>query len=274
MKELRGKLTLITGGSSGIGLSLACRLARLGMRVAILSRRSEALNAASEIIEKVAGERVVTISADTANWEDIRQKLGTFQQDYGTPDLLINSAGVVRPGLFQELEVDLFHWMININLLGPMHVCKALIDGMLARGSGHIVNISSVAGFLGTYGYSAYGASKFGLRGFSDVLRSELRSRGIQVSVVFPPDTDTPQLAEEAPYKPAVTRILSASASIKSPDEVARVIVQGILRNKYLIIPGFEGKLMYFLNNLPFQTGYRLMDIIVAYAIKKSRGMD
>ena len=128
---------------------------------------------------------------------------------------------------------------------------------------------SSVAGFIGTYGYTAYGASKFGLRGFSDALRSELRSRGIVVSTVFPPDTDTPQLAAEMPYKPEVTRILAETASLQPADKVASAIRKGIQKNRILIIPGFEGKAIYLANNLPFNLGYHFMDMMVSSAEKK-----
>ena len=268
MKELTGKLALITGGSSGIGLTLAKELAQQGMRIAILARRLEVLDTAKVELENLSQSEVFTISADVSNWELVSKALVTFQDEVGVPDLLINSAGVARPGQFEELDVEIFHWTLDINLLGPIHVCKAVVPGMLERGSGHIVNVSSVAGFIGTYGYTAYGASKFGLRGFSDTLRAELRSRGINVTTVFPPDTDTPQLTAEMPYKPAVTKVLAETASLQPPEKVATAIRKGIQKNRILIIPGFEGKAIYFANNLPFNLGYHLMDMMVASAEK------
>lgn len=270
MKELAGKLALITGGSSGIGLALAKELSLQGMEIAILARREKTLAAAQAEIESLRHSQVHTISADVADWEELSAKLAAFQIDVGVPDLLINSAGVARPGHFEELDVETFHWIMDINLMGPIHVCKAIVPGMLERGSGHIVNISSVAGFIGTYGYTAYGASKFGLRGFSDTLRAELRSRGISVSTVFPPDTDTPQLAGEMPYKPAVTKIISETASLQPAEKVAAAILKGIQKNRILIIPGFESKAIYLANNLPFNLGYRLMDMMVTSAEKQA----
>jgi len=213
---------------------------------------------------------VLTLAADVSDWQQIKPVLESFQERVGVPDLLVNCAGVVRPGMFEELTVELFDWMISINLMGPIHTCKVVVPGMIKRGSGYIVNVSSVAGFIGTYGYTAYGASKFGLRGFSDALRSELRSRGIQVSVVFPPDTDTPQLAGEDPYKPAVTRQLSANASVQSAEMVAEVIREGIQKGRHLILPGFDTKALYLINNLPFRLGYHVLDWLVAQAEKKA----
>ena len=270
MQALQNKLALITGGSSGIGLALAKELAQQGMRIAILSRRVDALAAAQAEIQTFSQHKVLTLAADVSDWQQIKSVLEAFQEESGVPDLLVNCAGVVRPGLFEELAVDLFDWMISINLMGSIYTCKVVVPGMLARGSGHIVNVSSVAGFIGTYGYTAYGASKFGLRGFSDALRSELRSRGIKVSIVFPPDTDTPQLAGEMAYKPAVTQQLSANASVQPVEKVADEIRKGIQKERHLIIPGFESKAIYFVNNLPFRLGYRLIDWMVAQAEKKT----
>ncbi|MBN2046381.1 MAG: SDR family oxidoreductase [Anaerolineaceae bacterium] len=270
MKTYRGKLALITGGSSGIGLALAKQLAAEGADVAIIARRADQLEKAqAEILAAGNGGKVYTLQGDVSKWDAIQAVYQAFEAEAGVPDLLINSAGVARPGEFQTMEIDLFHWMIDINLMGPIHLCKLAAPGMVKRGSGQMVNISSVAGFIGTYGYSAYGASKFGLRGFSDVIRAELKPRGVKVSVVFPPDTDTPQLAGEAPYKPEVTQILSETAGVKSADEVARTILNKVRKGRYLIIPGLESIAIYWLNNLPFGMGYWLMDWLIADAIRK-----
>ena len=109
------------------------------------------------------------------------------------------------------------------NYFGTLHVIKAVTPGMIDRGSGHIVNICSLGGFLGVFGYSAYCASKYAVRGLSDVLRAELRPYGIHFSVVYPPDTDTPQLAYENPFKPPETRALGSGKAL-SAAEVARTI--------------------------------------------------
>ena len=99
----------------------------------------------------------------------------------GPPDLLVNSAGVAHPGYFQELDLNIFHWMMEVNYFGTVYMTKEVIPSMLKRGSGYIVNISSMAGFVGTFGYTAYGGSKFAVRGFSDVLRAEMKIHGIGV---------------------------------------------------------------------------------------------
>jgi len=120
---------------------------------------------------------------------------------------------------------------------------------MMERRSGHIVNFSSVAGFLGVFGYTAYGAAKFAVRGFSDVLRQEMKPYGIHVSVIFPPDTDTPQLRYENQFKPLETRRIAGTARALTADQVAQALVRGIERRQAYILPGFDAKLYFLLSN-------------------------
>jgi 3-dehydrosphinganine reductase len=128
-----------------------------------------------------------------------------------------------------------------------------------------------MAGYLGVYGYPAYGASKYAVRGFSDALRAELKPKGISVSVVFPPDTDTPQLAYEDQFKPAITRALSSSAKVMSANEVAQITLRQSARKRYIITPGFESALFFTLSNLLGRLIYWVMDLQIAQAMKKTK---
>lgn len=272
MKNFENKLALITGGSSGIGLALAKMLSSRGANVYLLARRPDVLHSALIKVKSAArsiDQHFGTLAVDVADLEQVNEEIAAFVEQTGVPDLLINSAGVTQPGQFEEQDPTLFRWIMDINILGMMYITRALLPGMLERRSGVIVNISSLVGFLGAYGYVAYGASKFAVRGFSDALRAEMKPRGIQVSVVFPPDTQTPQLEGEAPYKPAVTQALSDNAGVLSAESVAETILKGISRRKYIIIPGFESKLFYFINSLPGNLAYPIMDIMIAQALRK-----
>jgi 3-dehydrosphinganine reductase len=140
---------------------------------------------------------------------------------------------------------------------------------MIKRRSGHIVNISSVAGFMGVFGYAAYGAAKYAVRGYSEVLRAELKPYNIGVSVVFPPDTDTPQLAYENQFKPMETRELAGNAAVLSPETVAETILKGIIRKRFAILPGSESKLYYRLTGWLGSGLYPIMDMMIAQAQKK-----
>ncbi len=265
---------LITGGSSGIGLALAKALSSRGCHVGLLARDKEKLTAALKQVRQSAKkdqQRFSTIACDVTDYDAVQKHLRIWIDQYGTPDILVNSAGVTYPGYFQDLDVDIFHWLMNVNYFGTLHVTKALVPEMLSRGSGKIVNIASQAGFIGVYGYSGYGASKYAVRGFSDVLRAEMKPHGIQVSIVFPPDTQTPQLDFEKDLKPFETKEIAGNSSVLSAERVAEDILKGLRKNRYMIIPGLEGKVFYRLTNLLGNLTYPLMDWMVRQAQKKKQ---
>jgi 3-dehydrosphinganine reductase len=249
MDYYRNKLVLITGGSSGIGLSLARQLAQAQANVWVLARRPEQLEKAFKEIE--AGrvhpsQKFGCISADVTNEQQINQELSQFIESTGVPDILIHCAGYARPGLFNDLDTDVFRHEMDVNYFGMVYTSKKLVPGMVARRSGHIINISSMGGVIGTIGYTAYCAAKFAVRGFTDTLRYELKNTGVKVSIVYPPNTRTPGFEEENRTKPAITRALEDNAGEWQPDDVAKVILKDAARGKYAIVPGGSSKAMYF----------------------------
>jgi 3-dehydrosphinganine reductase len=206
------------------------------------------------------------ISADVSDPAQAFTAVEQVVKEAGVPHLLVNSAGITRPGYFHELRLEVFRDMMETNYFGTLHMIKAVLPGMLERGSGHIVNISSVAGFLGVFGYSAYGASKFAVSGFSDILRAELRPRGICVSVVYPIDVDTPQLAEELPLRPAETQAICEGLPVLAPEYVAAAILHGVSRRRYAIVPSPMGKTLYWLFRTVNHVAIPVMDWIARRA--------
>ncbi len=264
------KLAFVTGGSSGIGLETAKLLADQGAHVWLMARHVDELEKALEELESKRREpeqRFEYISGDVSDPAQANHAIEQVAEAIGTPDLVINSAGIARPGYFQELDLEIFHQMMDVNYFGTVHISKAVVPKMIERGSGHIVNISSIAGFLGVFGYTAYGASKYAVRGFTDALRAEMKPLGIAVSIVFPPDTNTPQLAYENQFKPAETKALGDNGNTLPAGQVARAIIQGILRKRYIILPGLEGSLLYWLSGLFGSAVYPIMD----WMIERSR---
>ena len=264
MKAYQGKLALVTGGSSGIGLALARQLASLGAHVTILARDPGRLEQASREImaaRQSSQQRIETLAADVSNVESL-QALSTLP----APDFLFNAAGVAHPGHFADLDLDIFRWMMEVNYFGSLHVTRAFLPDMTRRASGHIINFSSITGFHGVYGYSAYGPAKFAIRGLSDILRAELKPHHIRLSVVFPPDTQTPQLEYEEPLKPEILRMLDKMNKIMKPEEVASIILRDVARGVYLITPGFDSTFFFHLNNLLGPLAYNLMDLMLFYA--------
>jgi 3-dehydrosphinganine reductase len=158
---------------------------------------------------------------------------------------------------------------MDINYFGIVNMTKSVLTEMMKRRSGHIVNISSVSGFLGIYGYTAYSGSKFAVRGFSDALRNELKPHNIHVSIVFPPDTDTEQLAYESQFKPEITSIVAGNAGMLKPENVATSVIEGIERKQYIITPGFESTIFFWLQNFAGKLTYPILDWMVLNAWKK-----
>lgn len=270
---------MITGGSSGIGLATARRFAARGANIWLLARRATQLEAARAEVEACridSTQTVGVISADIAKPDQVAAGMDLVSSVSGVPHLVMNSAGVTQPGYFQELDLEIFRQMMEVNYFGTLHVIKVVLPGMLRRGSGHIVNVSSLAGHIGVYGYTAYGASKFALSGFTDALRAELKPLGIHVSLVVPPDTDTPQLAYDNQFKPPETKVLwFGNNPLVSANTVADSIVAGVLRKRYLIVPGIESKLLLRLSQLVGSGTYWVMDWLVARArreVQRKRG--
>jgi 3-dehydrosphinganine reductase len=269
IKDFKEKVVLVTGGSSGIGLATARLLARQGAHVWLIARGEERLSEALRTVEndrQDANQRCGTIAADVSNEKEVNSAISKVIKNVGLPDLVINSAGVARPGYVQDIGMDIFHWMMDTNYFGTVHVIKALLPGMIKRSSGYIVNISSMAGFLGVFGYTAYGASKYAVRGFSDVLRAEMKPHGIGVSIVYPPDTNTAQLAYESQFKPMESKALTGSAGMMTAEAVADAIIKGIMHGHYVILPGMESKLFYRLSGLAGNAVYPVMDLLIAQA--------
>ena len=274
MKSFENQLVLITGGSSGIGLALAKNLASRGSNVWIMARRPQILQTALQEIEKYRinqNQIFGALTADVSDEDQVNRTLDYFLKENGIPDLVINSAGITYPGHFEEIPADAFRQVININYLGMVYVLKKIVPEMIARKSGYIVNISSLAGFGGVYGYSAYGPSKFAVSGLSETLLFELKYYGIKVSVVFPADTETPQLEEDRRMRPDVTEALSSdNASAMSPEKTAELIIKGIHRGQYAITPGFDSTWMYHARHTLSKFGFKVIEWMTDRAVKKA----
>lgn len=231
-----GAHAVITGGSSGIGLATAHRLAAHGATVSLLARDRGRLDAAAEDVRR-GGGTVHTRSADVSDPAALTAALAELTAAAGPCDILLTCAGIARPGRFTELPDEIFRQMIEVNYFGTLYALRTVVPDMVRRRCGSVVAVSSAAGLIGVYGYSAYGPSKFAVRGLMESLRAELRAHRVHVGVVFPPDVDTPSLAEENRWKPAETRAIAGTIAPLHPDTVARAILAGIRRRRFTICP-------------------------------------
>lgn len=243
-----GKLVIVTGGSKGIGKATAKRIGELGGNVCIVARGKKALAEAAEEIKSAQagqGQFVETIAADCANMDQLSPRLNEFIDKYGVPDYLINCAGYSYPQYIEKLTLDDFKKNMDINYYAQLVPILILLPHLIKRRSGYVANISSLAGLFGLMGYACYSPTKFAIVGLTDTLRHELRPYNIRFSVVCPSDVRTPGYEIENQTKPQECLFLSEGVPIMEPEEVAKGIVDGILKNEFLIIPGDGGKLAW-----------------------------
>ncbi len=241
----RGRRALVTGGSSGIGRALAFALARAGADVAIAARREAPLLETVAALRAAAPERTIAHAvADVADPDAAARAVTACVSALGGLDVLVNNAGIALARRFEDTPPEAVRQILDVNYLGAVHVTRAALPHLCA--GARILNVSSLAGALAVYGYAAYAPSKFALTAFSEVLRQELRPRGISVSVLLPPDTDTPQLAAENQGKPAETRALAGNVPVLAPEVVAEAALAGLARGRAWIVPGWRARGVLF----------------------------
>jgi len=190
-EELRGKVAIVTGGTRGIGFSIAQRLLAEGTKVFICGRDAGHLKSALEALRKQSEGSLDGTAADVRRYEDCRKVVHGAAERFGGIDILVNNAGLGYFKPVDQLTPEEWDNTIETNLSGVFYCCREAIPLMRKRGGGYIFNISSLAGVNPFAGGSAYNASKFGLNGFSEALMQDVRHDGIRVSYIMPGSVDT-----------------------------------------------------------------------------------
>jgi short-subunit dehydrogenase len=271
LEHFRGKVIYVVGGSSGIGLSIAQLLARRGAHISIFARNPARLEKAIETISQHGNserQRFSCFQMDVSDSTNVEKVFAESVVDIGAPEILINCAGRAYPKRFEDIDYAQFDETMKINMYGIWNTVSALLPHLKKTG-GYIVNVSSIAGFIGVYGFTDYSASKFAIIGFSEALRSELKPFNIKVSVLCPPDTDTPAFEIENRTKPKETMEISKNAKLMQPDEVAEALLKGMRREKFIIIPGFDGKFTFLAKRWFPSLVTTIMDRIIARVQKR-----
>jgi len=249
--DINGKCAIVSGGSLGIGRAIADELAKLGANVFLIARREEPLAAATEELKRAAvnpAQKFGYYRADVSNLDAVIAAVKAAEAQCGPPAVLVNSAGFSLPGYVEKLPVSDIETEIKVNYLGTVYTVKQVVGGMIERKQGWILNISSLAGLKGIFGFTGYSGSKFAVFGFSEALRSELRPHGVHVSVLCPPDVDTERFKNDTREKPLENLRISKGAKLMHADEVARAAIRGMEKGSFIIIPGFSGKLLHVAN--------------------------
>lgn len=227
MTKLQDAHVVITGGSQGIGAAFAKEAHDAGARVSLVARGSAALGQAAA----AAGPGVCWRAADVTDPVALGAALDSLALESGPCDILVCCAGMALPGRFLEVPAGEFEQQWHLNVGGAVSAVRHVLPGMVSLGRGHIVLVSSTAGIIGVPGYTGYGATKYAIRGFADTLRYEVEPSGVRVSVLFPPDTQTPGFDAENLRKPPETAAISGAVKPVSAQKVAEGLARGIERN-------------------------------------------
>ena len=266
--SISGTKVFITGGSEGIGYSLAAECLRRGASVVLFARTRSKLDAAAESLQKHicqdsgsssegAGRQFVGVQEmDVCSTESVQKAVKAAVQAFGSPDIVIPCAGKSYPGYFLNTDTSVFSSTMELNYMGTVRVLKEVVPLMLAKeGHRRIMLVSSAAGLVSYIGWGSYSPSKFALRGLGDALRNELHGFGIQVCINYPPDTDTPGFEEEQRQKPEETKACFPADPFP-PDRVAATSIDGMLRGDYHIqSPDFLQNLLVFYKSGVTPTG-------------------
>jgi 3-dehydrosphinganine reductase len=243
-QPFNGKVAVVCGGSKGIGKETARLIVQLGGSVCLIARGEQALGeTASELdaLRNSDDQFVDSFACDASDFDAIKIGLDGFVEQRGTPDYLINVVGYAYPQYLEQLTLADFQRNMDINYYGQLAPTLVLLPYFIKAKGGHVTFVSSISGFLATMGYATYAPTKFALVGLAEVLRHEMKPYHIDVSILYPPDTDTPGFELENQTKPPETAMLSETAKLLPPEKVADAFIKGLLKRRFHIVVG-EGQ--------------------------------
>jgi NAD(P)-dependent dehydrogenase (short-subunit alcohol dehydrogenase family) len=279
-KTFAGKRCFITGAASGIGRATALRLAGQGAELYLTDRNADGL-AQTVADGRALGAQVPEFRAlDISDYDEVASFAAEIHAKHDSMDIVMNIAGVSAWGTVDRLTHEQWTKMVAINLMGPIHVIENFLPPMVAahRG-GHLVNVSSAAGLIGLPWHAAYSASKFGLRGLSEVLRFDLARHRIGVSVVVPGAVNTPlvntvEIAGVDRDDPGVSRWVGRfSGHAVSPEKAADKILAGVRKNRFLIYTSMDIRALYAFKRVawwPYSVVMRQVNVLFARALRPS----
>lgn len=235
--SFRDKHVVVTGGNSGLGLALAKALAGEGARVTLMARNADKLARAAAEIEAAYPESVAgTHPVDVTDEASCAEAMDAAAAREGGIDALINNAGILREGYFQELTSDDFRQVMEINYFGVLNATRAALPH-LRRAKGRLVNVASMAGLVGAFGYTPYCASKHALVGLTSCLRFELEPMGITVQLVCPAEFDSPMVDDLDKSRTPENRAHVLTIPKASLAGIVSGVMKGLATDRYEIVP-------------------------------------
>lgn len=255
-----GKRAFLTGAASGIGRATALRLAREGAELYLTDINADGLAQTVADVRAIGARVPAHRALDIADYHEVAHLAVDIHTHHGAMDIVCNIAGISAWGTVDHLTHQHWRSMIDVNLMGPVHVIETFLPPMMAAGrGGRLVNVSSAAGLVALPWHAAYSASKFGLRGLSEVLRFDLARHGIGVSLVVPgavntPLVDTVHIAGVDRDHPQVQRLVRLFTGHAVPAEkVADKILAGIAKNSFLIYTSADIRALYAFKRLAWR---------------------
>jgi len=268
--ELRGKRCLITGAASGIGRATALAAATRGAELVLTDLHEDPLARVVEEVRAAGGTVLHAAAADVADHDAVAALGVAVHAAHGPMDVVMNVAGIATWGTIDRLEHHHWRRVVDVNLMGPISVLECFVPPMIAAGrGGQIVNVSSAAGLFGLPWHAPYSASKFGLRGVSEVLRFDLRRHGIGVSLVCPgavrtPLTGTVTIVGVDQDRPEIRAFVERfERRAVSPEHVADCILDGVTRNRYMVFTSPDIRWSFWLQGKwakPYELTMRAMN--------------
>jgi short-subunit dehydrogenase len=224
--DIKGKVVIVTGASSGIGEAAARQFAREGAKVVLAARRVDRLQSlAQEIAAMGTGAETLVVQADLSKLEDIQSLINQTIDKYGRIDVLVNNAGFGRLDWLEKLDpIKDIQSQFDVNVLGVIQTTRQTLPVMMKQRSGHIINMCSMAGLVATPTYTIYAACKHAVHGFSEALRREAKPWGIDVSMIYPGGVTT-EFGQHAGIK-RKTQATTPKSLLLSADDVGRAVVQ------------------------------------------------
>jgi NAD(P)-dependent dehydrogenase (short-subunit alcohol dehydrogenase family) len=273
-----GKRCFLTGAASGIGRATALKLAAEGAELFLTDRNVDGLELTVFDALALGGKVSAHRALDIADYEAVAAFAADIHADHPSMDIVMNIAGVSAWGTVSNLEHRHWESMVSINLMGPIHVIETFIPPMVLAGrGGALVNVSSAAGIVALPWHAAYSASKYGLRGASEVLRFDLARHRIGVSLVVPgavktPLVDTVEIAGIDKENPQVRKWVDRFAGhAVSPEHVADKILKGVAKNRYMIYTSNDIRALYAFKRVawwPYSVAMRRVNVIFTRALR------
>ena len=242
MTNVANKTVLITGAGGGFGRQMVRQFRAAGAKLILTDITDHALQ---DVVDDAGDALVASVAADLASDEGCGTVAEACTSRGAVPDILINNAGIAVAGRLDNVPRDHWESLMQLNLLAPMRLCNLFLPGMIEKGSGHIVNVSSIAGWLGAKGLTSYCASKFGLRGFGVALAADLEGTGVHVTNVYPCFSQTAIL--DSPQYGYEERRTVPAYLISEPSDVVARMIDGVRRNRLHVFPDKHARRIHYI---------------------------